>query len=145
MNTTIKQIQCLAAGLLLTAAMTSCVYDRNDDAGTPQEGGALVLNLQTGCVGQTTRTVTDITGDAGNTTATADEQKIQNISIGIFQGTSTTLVGDVKQVAPADPAAATVQDYTQEFASGATTFADGDSILVAVNMPTPGTLSLIHI
>ena len=141
MNTTIKQIQCLAAGLLLTAAMTSCVYDRNDDAGTPQEGGALVLNLQTGCVGQTTRTVTDITGDAGNTAATADEQKIQNISIGIFQGTSTTLVGDVKQVAPADPADATVQDYTQEFASGATTFADGDSILVAVNMPTPGSAS----
>lgn len=136
MNKIFKYMQCLTAGVLLTAAVTSCVYDSDTDTSAPQKGDGLILNLRMGHVGQTTRTATDITGDAGNTTITNDEQEIQNVTFGVFSGTSTTLVGDIKQIEPADPTDATTQEYIQVFQAGDTPYAENDSILVAINMPT---------
>lgn len=136
MNKIFKYMQCLTAGVLLTAAVTSCVYDSDTDTSAPQKGDGLILNLRMGHVGQTTRTATDITGDAGNTTVTNDEQEIQNVTFGVFSGTSTTLVGDIKQIEPADPTDATTQEYIQVFQAGDTPYAENDSILVAINMPT---------
>lgn len=133
MNRRINNIKHLTAALLLSAGLVACVYDANNDPGHGQQGG-LTLNIKSGYVGQTTRTATDNTSGGTTTSATANEQQIQNITFGVFH--SGALVGAVKQITPADPAAATTQQYTQSFAAGEATYSDGDSILVAINMPT---------
>lgn len=133
MKRKIKNIRLLMAALLLSAGLASCVYDANNDAAPDFQGG-LTLNIQSGSVGHTTRTATDNTSGGTTTAVIAAEQKIHNITFGVYH--SGDLIGAVKQVTPADPTAATTQQYIQTFQAGAATYSDGDSILVAINMPT---------
>lgn len=139
MNRRIKNIRHLMAALLLSAGLASCVYDANNDAAPDIQGG-LTLNIQSGSVGHTTRTATDNTSGGTTTAASAAEQKIHNITFGVYH--SGDLIGAVKQITPADPTAATTQQYTQTFQAGEATYSDGDSILVAINMPTTPNASL---
>ena len=132
MNRRIKNIRHLMAALLLSAGLASCVYDANNDAAPDYQGG-LTLNIQSGSVGHTTRTATDNTSGGTSTAVSAAEQKIHNVTFGVYH--NGDLIGAVKQITPADPTAATTQQYTQTFQAGEATYSDGDSILVAINMP----------
>lgn len=134
-----KNIQCLTAAMLIAAGMASCANDHSTDtAAAQQEQGGLILNIRSGSIGNTMRAATENTSGGTNTTLLDAEKKIQNLTVGIFNS-SGNKVGDIKQPTIADPENATTQQFTQEFASSSAAYQVDDSVIVAINMPTPST------
>ena len=130
-----KNIQGLAVAMLLTAGFASCANDHSTDTpAVPQGNGSLTLNIHSDAVGM--RAATKITDGGTNTTATNNEKTINDVTFGVFKAADGNLKGDITRATT--PTASTA-GYTQEFGTNvaeADKFAVGDSVVLAINIPT---------
>ena len=133
MNTIYNKITGLAAALLLSASLTSCVVENGDVASNGQKAeGSFTLNITSAPVG-TTRAATDISsGTTAQAAAkSADEKSINRFVMAVFDNDDSyaNLMG--KAVATAS---GTTFEEQKSFNTGG--LADGDSIFVAANIPS---------
>ena len=136
MKKNLLRLSVWAATLLMASTLTSCVTESDETPAAAASGdGQLVINITPTSVGGSTRAAAEITTDQS-----ANELMVQNMVVGVFKADATDNNGAV----------VTLQSYTftggESAASGfsrltniedATThFADGDQVLVALNVPS---------
>lgn len=130
-----KNIQGLAVAMLLTAGFASCANDHSTDtSAVPQGNGSLTLNIHSDAVGM--RAATIITDGGTTTTATNNEKTINDVTFGVFKAADGNKKGDIQRVTTPG---ATTAGYTQNFDTNvaeADKFAAGDSVVLAINIPT---------
>lgn len=130
-------MQYLLAGLLTTAAMNSCSFDEQVSGVKGKNSETILsLNIHSSSIGKT-RTATDLTAGGTSTALTDPEKEIQNLVIGVFDDAGDALRGAVKNIDTSGEAQpVTTNTYNENFAAGAATYDAGDSIFVAINMPS---------
>ena len=131
---TIKIQALLLCGVLITGLFSSCASDDNIETGTKVNPGDKVLTLTLNTPKTTTRATTGT-----NMTSNTDENKINRLTIGIFDNLGTT-VRTIQELTkgsgtgfftnpPADPTSTVATLITNSLAAT-------DKVLVAVNAPS---------